>query len=93
VVRDHGIGIADDDLQRIFGRFERAVSKWHHGGLGLGLFVARQIVEAHSGTIKVETRRGKGSTFIVELPYEQPRDRPQPGVIFRTSKESKRTVP
>jgi signal transduction histidine kinase len=44
-VRDEGIGIAPDALPRIFGRFERAVSERHYGGLGLGLYISRQIVE------------------------------------------------
>jgi signal transduction histidine kinase len=72
VVRDHGIGIAKDDLSRIFGRFERAVSSRHYGGLGLGLYVAQEIVEAHGGRILVESSPGEGSTFIVLLPRDEP---------------------
>jgi PAS domain S-box-containing protein len=68
VVRDHGIGIAPEDRGRIFDRFERAVSPRHYGGLGLGLYIARQIVEAHGGRISVESAPGDGSTFTVELP-------------------------
>ena len=71
-VRDRGIGIATEDVRRIFGRFERAVSARHYGGLGLGLFVSRQIVEAHGGRIAVESRAGEGSTFTVELPWSAP---------------------
>jgi signal transduction histidine kinase/DNA-binding NarL/FixJ family response regulator len=67
-VRDHGIGIAQQDLNRIFGRFERAASVRHYSGLGLGLYVTRQIVEAHGGTIAVESELGKGSLFTVKLP-------------------------
>jgi signal transduction histidine kinase len=67
VVRDHGIGIDAADQQRIFERFERAVSL-NYGGLGLGLHIAREIVLAHSGTIRVESERGQGAAFIVELP-------------------------
>src|SRR5262249_34921380 len=52
IVSDEGIGIAPEDVTRIFGRFERAVSTRHYGGLGLGLFIARQIVEAHEGEIR-----------------------------------------
>jgi signal transduction histidine kinase len=71
-VRDSGIGI-DPPLQaRIFGRFQRAVSAEHYGGLGLGLYISRRIVEAHGGTIKVESAPGQGSTFIVELPCAEP---------------------
>jgi len=69
-VRDRGIGIAPQDLGRIFGRFERAASVSHYGGLGLGLYVTRQIVEAHGGTIAVESELGKGSLFTVKLPLQ-----------------------
>lgn len=72
-VRDHGIGIAPEDQQRIFQRFERAVSELHYGGLGLGLWIVRQTVEAQGGRIAVESAPGQGATFTVELPKnEQP---------------------
>ncbi|NOK35501.1 GAF domain-containing sensor histidine kinase [Corallococcus exercitus] len=67
-VKDHGIGIAPDDLARIFERFERAVSDRHYGGLGLGLYITRQIVEAFGGTVSAVSTPGQGSTFILELP-------------------------
>ncbi len=67
-VRDRGIGIAPEDQLRIFDRFERAVSARHYGGLGLGLWIARQIVEAHGGVIEVASRVNGGSTFMVALP-------------------------
>jgi signal transduction histidine kinase/NO-binding membrane sensor protein with MHYT domain len=70
VVRDRGIGIAPESLQRIFERFERAASR-NFGGLGLGLYITRQIVEAHGGTISVESELGRGSTFTVKLPQRQ----------------------
>jgi predicted ATPase/signal transduction histidine kinase/tRNA A-37 threonylcarbamoyl transferase component Bud32 len=70
VVRDHGIGIAQDRLGYIFERFARAASARHYGGLGLGLFIARQIVAAHHGTIRVDSELGRGSSFIVELPLQ-----------------------
>lgn len=73
LVRDHGIGISAGDLQRIFGRFERAVSERNYGGLGLGLWISHQIVEASGGHIHVESEVGVGSTFTVELPL-RPRD-------------------
>ena len=72
VVRDQGIGISSKDQERIFGRFERAVSTRYYGGFGLGLWITRQVVEAHEGTIEVESKLGKGSTFIVELPLCTP---------------------
>jgi signal transduction histidine kinase len=67
-VRDHGIGITAEAARRIFGRFERAVSVRHYGGLGLGLYVAKQIAEAHGGSIRVESREGDGALFVLELP-------------------------
>ncbi len=67
-VRDRGIGIDPADRERIFGRFERAVSVNHFGGLGLGLFISKQIVEAHGGTICAQPGAERGSEFIVTLP-------------------------
>ncbi|MBZ4415776.1 response regulator [Myxococcus sp. RHST-1-4] len=67
-VVDHGMGIRPEDRARIFERFERAVSTRHHSGLGVGLWTARVIVEAHGGTISVEDTPGGGATFVVELP-------------------------
>jgi PAS domain S-box-containing protein len=69
-VRDRGIGIAGQDLERIFARFERAVSSRAYGGLGLGLFISRDIVEAHGGSIRVESTPDHGATFEVVLPRE-----------------------
>jgi PAS domain S-box-containing protein len=69
-IRDQGIGIAHEDQDRIFSRFERAVSLTQFGGLGLGLYISRQIVTAHSGKIWVESGIGQGSTFYVELPTD-----------------------
>ncbi len=74
VVRDHGIGIAREDQSRIFERFERAASARHYGGLGLGLWIVRQVVEAHGGRITVASAPGQGSTFTVELPTAPPRE-------------------
>lgn len=71
-VQDHGIGISPEDRRRIFGRFERAVPERNYGGLGLGLWISRQIVEALGGHIELESEVGAGSTFTVELPLEQP---------------------
>jgi len=67
-VRDHGMGIAKEDQDRIFGYFERAVSFKHFGGFGVGLYITRQIVLAHRGDIYVESAPNKGATFVVELP-------------------------
>ncbi|WP_257458023.1 sensor histidine kinase [Archangium lipolyticum] len=74
VVRDHGIGISARDQERIFERFERAVSLQHYGGFGLGLWISRQIVEGLGGSIAVHSEPGLGSTFVVELPLGGPSD-------------------
>jgi signal transduction histidine kinase len=71
-VMDRGIGIAEADQERIFARFERAASATQYGGLGLGLFITRQIVEALGGGVRVESELGRGSTFTVELPLAGP---------------------
>lgn len=68
VVADSGIGIEPSRLPYIFERFERGVSAQHYGGLGLGLYISRQIVVAHGGSIGVESELGVGTTFVVELP-------------------------
>ncbi|HZU99165.1 MAG TPA: PAS domain-containing sensor histidine kinase [Planctomycetota bacterium] len=67
-VRDHGIGIAAEDQERIFGRFERAVSPESYGGFGLGLWIARQLVDAMGGKISVQSKPGQGATFTVAFP-------------------------
>lgn len=67
-VYDHGRGIAPEDQERIFQRFERISSNAEPGGLGLGLFIVRQILSLHGGSIRVQSRVGHGSVFIVELP-------------------------
>jgi signal transduction histidine kinase len=74
VVVDHGIGISPEDQQRVFQRFERAVSSRHFGGLGLGLWIARQLVDAHGGSIRVSSEEGAGATFEVELPVNLPEE-------------------
>jgi signal transduction histidine kinase len=67
-VADQGIGVPPEEQARIFGRFERAVSSENYGGMGLGLYVVSRIVEAHEGSIRVESTPGSGATFVVELP-------------------------
>jgi PAS domain S-box-containing protein len=67
-VRDHGISIRPEDRARIFERFERAVSSRHFGGLGLGLWVVREVASAMGGRATVRSTPGEGSTFIVSLP-------------------------
>lgn len=72
VVRDQGPGIADGDQVRIFRPFERAAADPGVGGLGLGLFIVREIVEAHGGALRVESAPGRGSMFVAELPRAPP---------------------
>lgn len=67
-VRDRGIGISEADRARIFGRFERAVTRREHGGFGIGLWLASQLVTAMGGAITVEGAPGTGTTFTVMLP-------------------------
>lgn len=70
-VRDGGPGLPEADIDRIFGRFERATST-NHGGLGLGLYITRQIVEAHHGTVTARNLDGGGASFVVRLPLAPP---------------------
>ncbi len=69
-VRDQGLGIAPADQERIFEKFARGVSLQSYGGFGLGLWIVRQNVEAHGGTVSVESRPGAGARFTVRLPLE-----------------------
>ena len=67
-IRDRGIGISEEDRARIFGRFERAVARREHGGFGVGLWLANQLVTAMGGAIAVEGAPGEGTIFTVTLP-------------------------
>ncbi|WP_437545755.1 ATP-binding protein [Sorangium sp. So ce367] len=67
-VADHGLGIPAEVRTQLFERFRRGVSSRNYGGLGLGLYIARTIVEAHGGRIHLSSEVGQGSTFCVELP-------------------------
>jgi signal transduction histidine kinase len=71
-VTDHGGGIDTASMTRIFDRFERAAPERRRGGLGLGLYVAREIVQAHGGEIRVHSKLESGSTFTVTLPRRDP---------------------
>ncbi len=72
VVRDEGPGIAEADQARIFRPFERATPESGAGGLGLGLFIVREIVEAHGGVLTLRSAPGRGSSFVAELPRLPP---------------------
>jgi signal transduction histidine kinase len=69
-VRDHGIGISDNEKQRIFGRFERAVGAKGRPGFGIGLWVSSKLAESMGGSIEVTSEKGAGSLFKVKLPLE-----------------------
>ncbi|GHO58666.1 sensor histidine kinase [Ktedonobacter robiniae] len=75
-VRDHGIGIPRELQGRIFERFYRAVTPQQCAfpGLGIGLYIVAEIVKHHGGTIRVESEKGKGSTFHVILPLATSRE-------------------
>jgi signal transduction histidine kinase len=67
-IADTGIGIEQADLPRLFERFYRAKNARSQPGMGLGLSIARGIIEQHRGTISVESTPGQGSRFIISLP-------------------------
>jgi PAS domain S-box-containing protein len=83
-VRDRGLGIPVERRENLFDRFYQAHGEGHFGGLGLGLYISRQIVELHGGEISAEFPADGGSHFIVSLPIKQPsrrrRSRTAPGV-------------
>jgi signal transduction histidine kinase len=72
VVRDEGMGIPPEAQARVFGRFERAASSRHYGGLGLGLYIVQRIVERLGGTVTCDSAVGEGTTFRVMLPRRGP---------------------
>ena len=71
-VRDRGPGVPGEERERIFGKFERAAPAEHVGGLGLGLWLARAIAEAHGGTVTVDGAPGEGAVFTLSVPKRLP---------------------
>lgn len=67
-IQDNGRGIPADDLSKLFSRFAQGTKRHRTTGTGLGLYLSRQIIEAHSGRIGAESIEGKGSTFFFEIP-------------------------
>ncbi len=75
-VSDTGVGISEEDLPFIFDGLYRAKSaEGAESGLGVGLAISRRIIEAHDGSISVQSERGKGSTFVITLPALQGQSR------------------
>lgn len=70
-VSDQGIGIPKDRQERVFERFERAVSNHNYKGLGVGLYITQHIVRTHNGRITLQSRPNAGSTFTIELPLSE----------------------
>ncbi len=77
-VRDHGIGVPVEAQRRIFERYERAVATRNYGGFGLGLWIARELVQAMGGSITVRSADGAGATFEVRLPLAAPGEEAAP---------------
>ena len=71
VIEDQGIGVPAERLPHIFGRFERAVPASEYGGLGLGLYIVREVIQAFGGTVRAESQVGVGSRFTVTLPLRR----------------------
>ncbi len=74
IITDHGIGISKTTQKKIFDLFERGVPQESYKGLGVGLYITRQIVGAHGGAIKVMSKENRGSTFIIILPIINPEE-------------------
>ncbi len=70
-IADTGMGIAEGEMAKIFARFYRGATAQNTEGVGIGLYLAREIVSGQGGYIKVQSSKGKGSTFSVFLPLEQ----------------------
>ncbi len=71
-VRDHGVGIDEDELGRVGERFFRAKTSTGTAGTGIGLNLAKTLVEMHGGSVGVESKKGEGSTFTIRLPIAGP---------------------
>ena len=73
-ITDTGVGIAEEDIARLFDKYEQARARATRGekGTGLGLYITKQLVELHGGTISVNSKIGEGSIFSFTLPIEKP---------------------
>jgi PAS domain S-box-containing protein len=93
-IGDHGPGVAPEDRERIFEKYERTRSHQGKDSLGLGLFISRLIVQAHGGRIWVESTVGEGSTFVFALPrgLAAPAAAPEGAAPERTSAAGQRLL-
>jgi two-component system sensor histidine kinase MprB len=71
-VRDHGQGVAEEDIPHLFDRFYRGVSSRGRPGSGLGLAIVRQVAEQHGGSVRVANADGAGAEFVLSLPAVAP---------------------
>ena len=76
-ISDRGVGIDEEELPKMFGRFFRASTSAGIPGTGIGLNLAKSLVELHDGSIYVESKKGHGSTFTVRLPIDGPSQKPR----------------
>jgi signal transduction histidine kinase len=74
-IRDYGIGVSPKDRDRIFQRFERAVSSSQYPGMGIGLWLSRETARAMGGNVELVVLEGPGSLFRLSLPLEHKRNR------------------
>ena len=94
-IRDTGVGLTSDAFERVFHPFEQASRETNkkHGGLGLGLAIARGLIELHDGTLIGESAGpGKGTTFTMDLPVLQPRVPPQTACASMRRRSSPRAL-
>lgn len=71
IIKDNGSGIHPEDLHYIFKRFYRSRFSKDTPGIGLGLPLAKAVIEAHNGTVEVDSRPGRGTVFVINLIQEQ----------------------
>jgi signal transduction histidine kinase len=76
-IQDSGIGIPKDDIKKLFGKFFRGTNReaLKQRGTGLGLAIVKSIAERHGGKVWVESELGKGSTFFLQIPLAQPKEK------------------
>ena len=70
-IRDEGIGIREEEIPKIFGRFYRSEEVNQEEGVGIGLYLTREILKKENGYVKVKSQSGKGSEFLLYLPIGQ----------------------